>query len=120
MNGTPKNGTPNSNDPLIDALLRLVISQIVSGGNGKRKNLVDVLDELSSGVRDGLSRLGNNDAFTPMGAIEAHALEIQRGSELIADSLESIGTAIESLTKAVREAAQTRESRTVSQEGGAC
>lgn len=47
------------------------------------------------GVARALSRLGNGDAATAMGAIENLALEVREGSTRIAEALNAIAEAIE-------------------------
>lgn len=52
-------------------------------------------------VAAALYKLGNNDAATPMGAIEAHGLKISEASSKIADGLNNIADSIRELAQAV-------------------
>lgn len=84
-----------------NAIRETLISPNVADSNGENANVVDVLDRLARAVSTGLKRLGTGDAATPMGAIEAHALEVKNAGEAIAGSLESIATAINRLADSI-------------------
>jgi hypothetical protein len=50
-----------------------------------------------------LKYLGNGDASTTMGAIEAHGMAIKESAETISSALESIASSIDNLASAIRE-----------------
>lgn len=56
-------------------------------------------------IAHALRLLGNADAATPMGAIEAHGVAIRETGEKIAGELASIAEAIDNLAEAMRETA---------------
>jgi outer membrane murein-binding lipoprotein Lpp len=62
------------------------------------KELASSIDLLSQRVAGALKALGNGDAATPMGAIEAHG-------KCILDGADNIASAIRDLASAVRELA---------------
>lgn len=64
---------------------------------------VNVADAIVS-VGYHLKNLGNADAATPMGAIEAHGAVVQEVGGLIADSISEVAEALRELADAVREA----------------
>ena len=57
---------------------------------GDEENVPDSITACASA----LSRLGNADAGTRMGGLEAHGLELQKASERIAGGLQAISEAI--------------------------
>jgi hypothetical protein len=59
----------------------------------------DAIYALSRAIRD----LGNADASTPMGGVQALALEVKEGSERMANGLEAIAESIDRLGGAVPE-----------------
>jgi hypothetical protein len=59
--------------------------------------IAEALYSLSNNVSTALKYLGNGDAATPMGAIEAHGKAILDASERIALSLDGIAEAINRL-----------------------
>jgi hypothetical protein len=91
-------------ESLTEALQSVLTSPNVSDSNGEPANLVDALDSLAGAVRYGLKHLGNADASTPMGAIEAHGAVILESADRVSSGLESIASAINELAQAVREA----------------
>lgn len=54
-------------------------------------------EEGMSGIRDALIALGNNNADTPLGAIEALGERIHSGAGLVADALCDVAAAIRDL-----------------------
>jgi hypothetical protein len=72
---------------IAEALRDAFVSPNEQDSNWESANLVDVVDRLASVLRFGFKSLGLNDAATPMGAIEAHAVAIKEGSELIAEAI---------------------------------
>ncbi len=77
-------------DPLIDALHSCFISPNVADSNLEAANLVDVIQN----VARALHNLGNSDAATRMGAIEAHGKAVYDGAELIAGAINNLAEAI--------------------------
>ena len=88
-----------STDKVARAILDSLISPNVSDGNMEAANVVDAIDSVSQAIRYGLKQLGNADAATPMGALEAHGFAIKEAGEQIA-------LAIRDLADAVREHGQ--------------
>jgi hypothetical protein len=58
-------------------------------------NVVDALDSIARSLR----LLGNADAATPMGAIEAHGKVIDDAAQLIANALNNVAEAIRELAE---------------------
>jgi len=52
------------------------------------------IDGLSQVMEYGLSQLGNAQAFTGMGAIEAHGLAIRESGDRIAEAIEKLAEVI--------------------------
>ncbi len=52
--------------------------------------IADALFALSDGITRTLRDLGNGDAATPMGAIEAHGVAVKEAADRIADALQGI------------------------------
>ena len=82
-----------------DALLSVGISPNVADANGEPANLVDAISQVANAIRYGAKWLGNGEADTPMGALEAHG-------KAIIDASETIAGAIRELADAIREARQ--------------
>ena len=53
-------------------------------------DMVDAVD----GVSRGLKWLGNGDAATHLGALEAHGMQIEKAGQLIADAISELAEAI--------------------------
>lgn len=85
------------------ALLDTLISPNVRDRNDEPANVVDALDGIGSALRFGLKYLGNGDAGTTMGAIEAHGVAILEAASRIEDGLSRISTSIDGLADAIRE-----------------
>jgi len=56
-------------------------------------SLVDLAESQKATAR-ALTKLGMNDAGTPMGAIETLAYEIKKAGQSVAEEIESVGTSI--------------------------
>ena len=78
-----------------DALLQIGISPNVPDANLEAGNIVDAIAQVGGALRCAAKWLGNGDAATPMGAIEAHG-------KAIADASENIAGAIRELAEAIR------------------
>lgn len=57
-------------------------------------NITDAIVKLGDDIRKGLRLLGNADAATPLGALEAHGKCILDASENIADAIRELAEAI--------------------------
>lgn len=57
------------------------------------------LQDIARAIRTGLSDLGNGDADTSMGALEAHGNAINNAAEKIADALYDVAEAIRETRK---------------------
>lgn len=71
-------------------ILESFVSQNVPDSNGEPANVVDALDHIARALR----LLGNADAATPMGALEAHGKAVLEASEKIATGLHDVAAAI--------------------------
>ena len=63
-------------------------------------NVIGIADVIQDGykmISGELKRLGNNDAATPLGAIEAHGLAVKEAAHEIASALNEIAEAIRCL-----------------------
>ncbi|MCP4201877.1 MAG: hypothetical protein GY769_08085 [bacterium] len=74
-----------------------VKSSFVSGQEDRVLNIVDTTGQIGGAI-EGLARsvrdLGNGDACTPMGAIEAHGKVHKEGLEGLAEAIEGAGHTI--------------------------
>ncbi len=77
-----------------DALLQIGISPNVPDANMEPANLVDAIAQIGNALRYSAKWLGNGDAGTPMGALEAHGVAITEGADRIASALDGIAEAI--------------------------
>lgn len=59
-------------------------------GPHRERGIADALFALSDGLTRALRDLGNGNAATPMGAIEAHGLAVKEAADNIASALEGI------------------------------
>jgi hypothetical protein len=75
----------------------------VNDSNLEPANVVDVLDGIARAVITAAKLLGNGDASTPMGAIEAHGKAMLDSAERIADSLDGIAASLADMVDAVRQ-----------------
>lgn len=83
-------------DAIARAILNVLISPNVSDSNFEPANVVDALQGIGELIRSAARSLGNGDASTPMGAIEAHG-------KAVTDAAGAIAEAIRDLADAVRE-----------------
>lgn len=90
-----------NDDDLADAIRDTLISPNCSDSNMEPANVVDGLYAVAQSIGRGLKLLGNADASTPQGGLEAHGAAIIEGAEKIARSLENIALSISRLTKAI-------------------
>jgi len=58
------------------------------------ETMEEAIDNIAHAIRYGLMALGNADASTPMGALEAHGKCIQDAAERIAESIDELAEAI--------------------------
>jgi hypothetical protein len=86
-------------DGIADAIRQTMISSNVCDSNWENANIVDALDSIARGISVGLKFLGNGDAATPMGAIEAHGAVIEKAGERIAQALDNVADAIRELAE---------------------
>ena len=76
------------------ALRDVFISPNVCDANLESANVVDVLHQVSQAIVFAAKHLGNGDASTPMGAIEAHGKAITDAAALLAASLDRLSDAV--------------------------
>jgi hypothetical protein len=86
--------TPTSTDKVARAILDTLISPNVSDSNMEAANVVDALESVANAIRYGLRGLGNADAATPMGALEAHGLAIRQSADQIASAIRDLAEAV--------------------------
>ena len=62
-----------------------------------------ILDEevIAAAILRAASMLGNGDASTPMGAIEAHGLKSYQGMEQIGNSIDGLAYSLDSIANAI-------------------
>lgn len=89
-------------DELARALKYTFSSPNVPDANGEPANVVDAIAMLATEFRRGLRDLGNADAATPMGAIEAHGKAITDAASTIAMSIDSLAQTIGALQTSPR------------------
>jgi len=83
-------------DHIATALRDVFISSNICDRNFEPANIVDVLYRMVRVLEHGLDRLGNTDATTPMGALEAHSKAILNAAERIALAIETLAEAARS------------------------
>jgi spore maturation protein SpmA len=68
------------------------------------KNTKDTgINEIADAIIKAANLLGNGNASTPMGAIEAHGLMVNEGCGKVATGLHDIAEALRELTELIRE-----------------
>lgn len=87
-------GNNEAAEMIVEAMAETLTSKTVTNALGHEANLVDVLSD----VARALVLLGNADASTSMGAIEAHGKAILEASENIAGGLHDVAEAIRDLS----------------------
>lgn len=83
-------GNTEAAEMIVEAMAETLTSKSVTNAHGHEANLVEVLSD----VARALVLLGNADASTPMGALEAHGKAMLEASEKIAGGLHDIADAI--------------------------
>lgn len=86
------------------ALQEVFYSATEEDRRGNAANLVDALYENGRMIAHALRLLGNADAATPMGALEAHGQAVKDAGHEIAVNLAAIAEALDNLADAIREA----------------
>ncbi len=79
---------------IVEAMAEILTSKGVTNALGHEANIVDVMSD----VARALVLLGNADASTPMGALEAHGKAMLEASENTAGGLHDIAEAIRDLS----------------------
>ena len=87
-------GNNEAAEMIVEAMAEALTSKSVTNPLGHEANVVDALSD----VARALVLLGNADASTPMGALEAHGKAIDDASEKIAAGLHDIADAIRDLS----------------------
>ena len=88
---------PVKTSDVAEALRETLISPNVGHSNFEPANVVDALDSISAslrGIAKALHALGNADASTPMGAIEAFGAVVEESADKLAGGLHAIAEAI--------------------------
>jgi hypothetical protein len=63
-------------------------------------DIIDAIDNVAQAISSGLKYLGNADAATPMGAIEAHGAAMKEAAETIASAISDLAEAVREHTAA--------------------
>ena len=80
------------------ALERVLESDNVETPNGDDANIVDAV----AMVARALHELGNADAATPMGAIEAHGKAVKESGEEVASGLRAVSISLDEIADQIR------------------
>ena len=83
-----------TNDQLAEALSEALVSPNEQDQNVVPANVVDGLFVIAQGLQGiavSIKYLGNADAATPLGALEALGIQLEKASTLIADALSESG-----------------------------
>lgn len=86
--------TSTQTDRIADALRATLISPNESDANYEPANAVDAIAQAGRNIARALDRLGNGDACTHMGGLEAHGKAILDASDKIAAGLHAVADAI--------------------------
>jgi hypothetical protein len=81
-------------DEVAKAIRENFSSPNVSDSNFEAANIVDVIANGSTAIARALNRLGNADASTPMGGLEAHGAAILEAADKIAGAIHDLAAAI--------------------------
>ena len=60
-------------------------------------DISEALDRLGQAIATGLAGLGNGNAYTPMGALEAHGKAILEAADNIASAIRELSNSIDTL-----------------------
>ena len=66
-------------------------------GNDLNEAMTDAANMIRGAIRDAAKELGNGDASTRMGALEAHGLAIKEAAREIADAIRELADAVREL-----------------------
>ena len=61
------------------------------------EDIIEAIDGLAHAIHVGLSNLGNGNAATPMGALEAHGKAMLEAAENIASAIRELSGSIDAL-----------------------
>ena len=61
------------------------------------EDMIEAIDGLAHAIHLGLSNLGNGNAATPMGALEAHGQAMLAAAENIASAIRELSSSIDTL-----------------------
>jgi len=81
-------------DDIAQALRETLFSPNVLDSNLEPANVVDALAKLGDDIRYAMKWLGNADAATPMGALEAHGQCVLEGAQAIAAAIHELAEAV--------------------------
>ncbi len=81
-------------EKVAEALYSGLLSDSVSDNHGNKATIVDVVSDVARAIHV----LGNADAATPMGALEAHGAAMLEASENVSSGLHDIAEAIREAT----------------------
>ena len=87
------------NDEIANALLEVFTSPNVADSNYETANLVDVVDRLGHQIMYAAKWLGNGDASTHMGALEAHGKAVLDGCTAVASAIRDLADAVVELAR---------------------
>ena len=86
-----------ANDEIGNALFGVFTSPNVADSNYETANLVDVVDRLGRQIMHAAKWLGNGDAITHMGALEAHGKAVLEGCTAVASAISDLAEAVRQL-----------------------
>ena len=86
-----------ANDEIGNALFGVFTSPNVSDSNYEAANMVDVIDRLGHQIQNAAKWLGNGDASTHMGALEAHGKAVLEGCTAVASAISDLAEAVRQL-----------------------
>jgi hypothetical protein len=84
----------DATEKVAEALYSGLLSDSVSDNHGNKATIVDVVSDVARAIHV----LGNADAATPMGALEAHGAAMLEASENVSSGLHDIAEAIREAT----------------------
>lgn len=88
-----------ANDEIGNALFGVFTSPNVADSNYEAANMVDVIDRLGHQIQNAAKWLGNGDASTHMGALEAHGKAVLDGCTAVASAISDLAEAVRELGK---------------------
>jgi len=76
------------------AIVDTFSSPNVMDSNFETANIVDVIERLAASIKFAAKHIGNGDASTYMGALEAHGKAMRDAADIISGSIDNLANAI--------------------------